>query len=84
MSTSVTGAENGTRAVVMGCACVIFSSLTPDEIKRFKALHPEALKMEKEEGGTSFSIDTICISSNTCFTVMHKTITICKNVIIVG
>ncbi len=57
MSTVVTGAENGTRAVVMGCACVIFSSLTPDEIKRFKALHPEALKMEKEKAGASFYID---------------------------
>ncbi len=47
----------GSRAVVMGCACVIFSALTPEDIRRFKTLHPEALKMTDADSGTSFSID---------------------------
>lgn len=57
MSTVDTEMKNGSKAVVMGCACVIFSSLTPDEIKRFKAFHPEALQMKDEDDGTVFSID---------------------------
>ncbi len=58
MSTVDTEMKVGSKAVVMGCACVIFSSLTPDEIKRFKTFHPEALKMKDEDDGSMvFSID---------------------------
>ena len=58
MSTVDNEMTNGSKAVVMGCACVIFSSLTPDEIKRFKAFHPEALKMKSQDDGmVVFSID---------------------------
>ncbi len=57
MSTVANENAIGTKAVVMGCACVIFSSLTPDEIKRFKTFHPEALNAVDDEGDTSFSID---------------------------
>ena len=42
MSTVTTEKAIESKAVVMGCACVIFSSLTPDEIRSFKNLHPEA------------------------------------------
>ncbi len=54
--TSTSEKDIGTKAVVLGCACVIFSSLTPDEITLFKTLHPEALKETDEESGTTFSI----------------------------
>ena len=47
------------KAVVMGCACVVFSSLTPDEIRRFKRLHPESLSLMEGESGDepTFRID---------------------------
>ena len=57
MSTVTTEKAVGSKAVVMGCACVIFSSLTPDEIRSFKNLHPEALKVNGEENGVDFTID---------------------------
>ncbi|MBR1711001.1 MAG: hypothetical protein IJ719_19585 [Clostridia bacterium] len=56
MSTVDTEKVMNSKAVVMGCACVIFSSLTPDEIRTFKNLHPEALKMTDEEKNVIFSI----------------------------
>ncbi len=37
------------KALVVGCACVIFSELTPEEIDRFKQYKPEALKLVDEE-----------------------------------
>ena len=37
------------RVLVAGCACVIFSALTPDEIRRLQRLHPEALKLVDED-----------------------------------
>ena len=37
-----------TKAVLAGCALVIFSELTPDEIDRFKLYQPEALKATDE------------------------------------
>ncbi len=57
MSTVTTEKAVKSKAVVMGCACVIFSSLTPDEIRSFKNLHPEALKVNDEENGVTFTID---------------------------
>ena len=45
------------RAVVMGCACVITSRLTVEEIQNFKHYHPEALTMVDENDKAVFSID---------------------------
>lgn len=36
------------KVLVAGCACVIFSALTPDEIHRLQRLHPETLKLVDE------------------------------------
>ncbi len=36
------------KAILAGCALVIFSELTPEEIERFKMFQPEALKMIDE------------------------------------
>lgn len=53
-----TATNTQSKATIMGCACVIFSSLTPDEIKRYKSYHPEALRMIDEDSGEPvFSID---------------------------
>lgn len=38
-----------TKALVAGCACVVFSVLTPEEIDRFKQYQPEALKLIDEK-----------------------------------
>lgn len=38
-----------TKAVIIGSACIVFSSLSPDEIRRFKSYHPEALQLHDEE-----------------------------------
>ena len=43
------------KAVVMGCACVVVSSLTPDEIDRFNRYDPDALVLKKD-GEPVFSI----------------------------
>lgn len=45
------------KAVVIGSSCVITSSLTPDQIKRIKKFHPEALTMVDEDGEPVFAID---------------------------
>lgn len=46
------------KVLVVGCACVIFSALTPDEISRFQRLRPEALKLIDEVSKeTLFHID---------------------------
>lgn len=37
------------RAVVMGCACVITSKLTCEQIENFRRYHPEALVMRGED-----------------------------------
>ena len=36
------------KVLVAGCACVIFSALTPDETRRLQRLHPETLKLVDE------------------------------------
>ena len=49
--------DNAAQAVVMASACVIKSTLTPDEIKRIKKLRPEMLEMVDENGEPVFAID---------------------------
>ncbi len=45
------------KAVIMGAACVIFSSLTPEEVDRFKAYRPESLILVDEEREEIFTLD---------------------------
>ena len=45
------------KAVIMGAACVIFSSLTPEEVDRFKAYRPESLILMDEDGEEIFTLD---------------------------
>ena len=40
------------KAVVMGCVCVVVSSLTPEEMKRFACYYPEAMTLK----GMNFSL----------------------------
>ena len=54
--TKVENANN--RVLVAGCACIIFSRLTPEEIRQFKTYHPEALVMEDDiTGEPVFAVD---------------------------
>ncbi len=54
--TKVESANN--RVLVAGCACIIFSRLTPEEIRQFKTYHPEALVMEDDiTGEPVFAVD---------------------------
>ena len=46
------------RVLVAGCACIVFSKLTPDQIRQFKTYHPEALMMnDKDTGEPLFALD---------------------------
>lgn len=49
--------DNACQAVIVGSSCVIKSTLTPEEIKQLKKLHPEALLMSDENGEPVFAID---------------------------
>ena len=49
--------NNAAQAIVVGSACVVKSSLTPDEIKQLKKFHPESLTMTDEDGEPVFAID---------------------------
>lgn len=49
--------DNAAQAVIVGSSCVIKSTLTPEEIKQLKKLHPEALVMSDEDGEPVFAID---------------------------
>lgn len=44
------------RVMIVGCACVIISSLSPEEIDRIKAYEPKALTLTRD-GEDCFSID---------------------------
>ena len=55
--TSLPNKDNGAQAVVAGSACVVKSTLTPEEINRIKKFHPEALVMQDENGEPVFAID---------------------------
>ena len=49
--------DNAAQAIIVGSSCVIKSTLTPDEIKQLKKLHPETLVMTDEDGEPVFAID---------------------------
>jgi len=54
--TSLPNKDNGAQAVVVGSSCVIKSTLTPEQIKKVKKLHPEMLTMYDEDE-PCFAID---------------------------
>ena len=45
------------KAVVMGCACVVVSSLTPEQIESAKRYAPEVLNLTDETGEEVYSLD---------------------------
>lgn len=45
------------KVVIMGSACVIISSLTPEDVDRYKNYHPEALTMVDEDDAEVFALD---------------------------
>ena len=46
------------RIIVLGSACIVVSSLSPDDIRRFKDFHPEVLQLRDDESGeVIFSLD---------------------------
>lgn len=45
------------RAIAMGCACVVFSGFSPEDLENFKFLHPENLILRDETGNQIFEID---------------------------
>ena len=50
--------STSSRVLIAGCACVIFSRLTPNDIRQFKAYHPEVLTMNDEKTGEPlFALD---------------------------
>ncbi len=42
------------RALLVGSACIVFSTLTPEEIKLFATFRPEALEMKDPDSGETF------------------------------
>ncbi len=48
---------SGARAVLMGCACVVKSMLTPEQIEKFCVYYPEALVKKNDTGEEVFRID---------------------------
>lgn len=55
--TCLANKDNAAQAIVVGSSCVVKSTLTPDEIKRIKKIHPEALMMYDESEEPVFAID---------------------------
>lgn len=49
--------DNGAEVKIAGSAAIVISSLTPDDIKRIKKFHPEAMVMVDENGDPVFAID---------------------------
>ena len=45
------------RALVLGCACIILSSLSLEDLMRYCVYHPDALRMKDDKGEEIFSID---------------------------
>lgn len=46
------------KVIVAGCACVVFSELTPEEIERFKRYQPDALTMcDESNPENTFTMD---------------------------
>lgn len=48
--------DNAATAVIQGAACVITSSMTAEQIKRYKKFHPESLVMYDEDDDPVFAI----------------------------
>ena len=44
------------KVVVMGCACVVTSSLTPEEIDRVRKCSPDLLSLKDESGSVVYSL----------------------------
>ncbi len=55
--TSLPNKDNGAQAIVVGSSCVIRSTLKPDQIKKIKKIHPEALCMYDENDEMVFRLD---------------------------
>lgn len=49
--------STGARALILGCACVVRSKLTPGQIEKFSIYRPEALKLKDTAGNTVFTLD---------------------------
>lgn len=49
--------STGARALILGCACVVRSRLTPGQIEKFSIYRPEALKLKDAAGNTVFTLD---------------------------
>ena len=45
------------KAIIAGSACVIFSSLTPEDVHRLKTFSPDALTIRSENGEAVFRLD---------------------------
>ena len=46
------------RIIVLGAACIVISSLSPDDVRRFRDYHPETLQLRSDESGeVIFSLD---------------------------
>ena len=58
------------KAVVMGCVCVVVSSLTPEQLESAKRYAPEVLKLTDETGDVVYSLD---IDKNQPGNVMKET-----------
>lgn len=48
--------DNAAKATINGAACVITSSMTPEQIQRYKKFHPEALTMYDEDDEYVYAI----------------------------
>ena len=44
------------KAIVLGCVCVVISSLTPEDVDRYKAYDPEALILRNGTGEETFRL----------------------------
>lgn len=49
--------DNAAQAIVVGSSCVVKSTLTPDQIKLVKKMHPEALVMYDDNDEMCFRLD---------------------------
>ena len=49
--------DNAAKATINAAACVITSALKPEQIKRYKKYHPEALQLVDEDDEPVFAID---------------------------
>lgn len=55
MISEVTG--QNARALLMGCACVVTSRLTLEQLEKFCVYLPEALELKDEDGEVIYAID---------------------------